>query len=321
MFRANSSEDLDERFACFEPPQQVWQQRFKLRTQCGLLHVSDSQPHDRRSFFWDGRETSLERQVLRPIEDPNEMDLTLNELEGRLREITPTALGDRTIGATASRRRQAYGGQAAPSSTVRRADRAEPVPPSDVQIEVEAGNDFAAKSYREQFREVFGQPPSAENIGQALASYVRVLLSADSPFDRFQAGEAAAMSEAAQRGLKLFRGKANCTACHSGPLLSDEEFHNTGVGWAQEPPDFGRFEVTQREPDRGRFKTPSLRDVALTAPYMHNGSLATLAEVVEFYNRGGGPNPNLDREIRPLNLTPEEKADLAEFLKALSGRP
>jgi len=148
---------------------------------------------------------------------------------------------------------------------------------------------------------------------------VRTLLSGDSAFDRFEHGHANTLSEAAKRGLQIFRGKGNCIACHSGPLFSDEDFHNTGVSSGKEPVDLGRFEATRRDQDRGKFKTPTLRNVALTAPYMHDGSLATLAEVVDFYSQGASPNPNLDREIRPLNLSPQEQADLVAFLNALSG--
>ena len=177
----------------------------------------------------------------------------------------------------------------------------------------------ATKSYRERFEEVFDERPTAQNVAKAIATFVRTLLSGNSPFDRFEHGDASALSDAAKRGLQIFRGKGNCIACHSGPLLSDEDFHNTGVSWGKEPVDLGNFEVTKKDADRGKFKTPSLRNVALTAPYMHDGSLATLEDVIELYNRGGQPNPNLDRELRPLGLTAEEKRDLAEFLASLSG--
>ncbi|MCH8913002.1 MAG: hypothetical protein IIA33_05470 [Planctomycetes bacterium] len=133
-------------------------------------------------------------------------------------------------------------------------------------------------------------------------------------------GERDALSKLAREGLRIFRGKGNCTACHLGPTFTDERFHNTGVTWRDgEPADPGRFVVTGEQEDRGAFKTPTLREVARTAPYMHDGSLATLEEVIAYYDRGGNPNPYLDAELRPLNLTVEEKAALLEFLGALSG--
>ena len=118
----------------------------------------------------------------------------------------------------------------------------------------------------------------------------------------------------------MFRGKANCTACHLGPTFTDECFHNTGVAWRDgELLDDGRYVVTGNEEDRGAFKTPTLREVAGTAPYMHDGSMGTLEEVIEFYNRGGNANSYLDPEIRPLDLTDDEKRALLAFLRSLSG--
>jgi cytochrome c peroxidase len=154
------------------------------------------------------------------------------------------------------------------------------------------------------------------DLGRALASYVRTILSGDSPFDRYLAGDRDALTDEQRAGLRLFRGKAGCTSCHLGPNLTDERFHNTGAGW---PTDEGRFAVTGAETDRGAFKTPSLRDAARTPPYMHDGNLATLADVIEFYDKGGTANPHLDREIRPLRLSPQEKSALATFLVALNG--
>ncbi len=152
-------------------------------------------------------------------------------------------------------------------------------------------------------------------LRQALATYVRTILAGDSPYDRFVAGDRSALSTEAQHGLRLFRGKAGCTACHLGPNLTDERFHNTGIGT-----DEGRFRVTAAPADRGAFKTPSLRQVAQGAPYMHDGSLLTLEDVVEHYNKGaGGTNPNLDPEIRELHLTAPEKSALVALLKSLSG--
>ncbi|HEV3004899.1 MAG TPA: cytochrome-c peroxidase, partial [Pirellulales bacterium] len=119
----------------------------------------------------------------------------------------------------------------------------------------------------------------------------------------------------------LFESRGRCWRCHRGPNYSDEEFHNTGVAALQATPDRGRHAVTGDESDQGRFKTPSLRDVSRTGPYMHDGSLATLCDVVAFYNRGGGKNPRLDPVIAPLGLTDDDVESLVEFLKALDGRP
>jgi cytochrome c peroxidase len=128
------------------------------------------------------------------------------------------------------------------------------------------------------------------------------------------------MNDSAKRGRELFFGqKAGCTACHVGPNLSDEKFHNIGVGMDSESPDLGRFTVTQDEKDRGAFKTPTIRNVALSAPYMHDGSQKTLEEVVEWYNKGGHPNPNLSDKIKKLDLNEQEKKDLVEFMKACTG--
>ena len=121
-------------------------------------------------------------------------------------------------------------------------------------------------------------------------------------------------------GLRLFRGRANCTFCHVGPNFTDEDFHNTGVFWGGQPYDAGRFLVTGATEDTGKFKTPTLREVARTAPYMHDGSIATLEEVVEFYDRGGNDNPFRDRELRRLRLTEEEKEALLAFLHTLNGQ-
>jgi cytochrome c peroxidase len=200
-----------------------------------------------RAFFWDGRAATLEEQVLQPIQDPSEMDMTLPEVSARV-----------------------------------------------------------------------GMP--IEEVSRSLASFVRSLLSGDSPFDRFVSGARDALTPEQQSGLQLFRGKANCTACHVGPTFSDERFHNTGVAWQDSRMlDQGRFGVTGKTEDRGAFKTPTLREISRTAPYMHDGSLATLTEVVDYYDRGGNTSPGLDAELRPLRLTDLEKKALVSFLGSLNG--
>lgn len=170
--------------------------------------------------------------------------------------------------------------------------------------------------YTKQFEEVFGTKQITEdNLAKAIAAYERTILSGDAPYDRFKAGQKDALSESAQRGMKLFFGKAVCSACHSGPNFTDQAFHNIGIGMDKENPDKGRFAESGLGGDMGSFKTPTLREIARTAPYMHDGSLKTLEEVVEHYNKGGIDNPYLDEEIFPLKLTDQEKKDLVTFMK------
>lgn len=174
--------------------------------------------------------------------------------------------------------------------------------------------------YAPRFAAAFGDPAiTAERVAQAIASYERTVLSGNSKWDRFMAGDAAAMSDQERRGWELFKGKAQCTLCHAGQTFSDSDFHNLGVGMSARQPDLGRFAVTKDEKDKGAFKTPTVRDVTRTAPYMHDGSQGTLEEVVAFYNKGGEKNRWLDPKVRPLGLTPEEIADLIVFMRALDG--
>ena len=150
-------------------------------------------------------------------------------------------------------------------------------------------------------------------VAAALASFVRTIRSGDSRFDRYVAGQTNALSDLEKSGLAVFRGKGGCNTCHAGPNFTDEQFHNTGVAWRD-------GNLTDIGAGKGNFKTPTLREAARTAPYMHDGGLATLEDVVDFYSQGGRPNPDLDPEIRPRNFTPEEKRALAAFLRALTGR-
>ncbi len=192
-----------------------------------------------RAFFWDGRIRTLEEQVIQPIVNPLELDMTMDEASART-GLSPT------------------------------------------------------------------------DIARGLASYVRSILSANSPFDHYVFGERDALTTEQIDGLKVFRGKGNCTACHVGPNFTDEQLHNTGVAFLSgNPTDIGGGSAN--------FKTPTLREVARTAPYMHDGSLATLEDVVDFYSDGGRPNRGLDREIGPRNLAQREKQALIAFLGALSG--
>lgn len=192
-----------------------------------------------RVFFWDGRVSTLEEQVLQPIEDRNEMDL-------------PAPEGARRVGLTVS------------------------------------------------------------ELSRALASYVRSILAGNAPYDRYINGDATALDDDQRAGLALFRGKANCTACHIGPNLTDERLHNTGVAWRGD-------RLIDDGGGSGTFKTPTLREITRTAPYMHDGSLTTLEDVIEFYDDGGRPNPALDREIKSLRMTNQEKQNLLAFLATLSG--
>jgi cytochrome c peroxidase len=171
------------------------------------------------------------------------------------------------------------------------------------------------EGYRTRFQRVFSSDATPRAIANSLASFERTVLSGDAPYDRFKAGDKAALSESAQRGLKVFFNKAHCSACHIGPNFTDGGFHNLGVSILASDPDLGRFNETKQLGDRGSFKTPTLREIARTAPYMHDGSLATLEEVVKYYDQGCTPNPQLDEELFPLKLSPQDQADLVTFLK------
>lgn len=174
--------------------------------------------------------------------------------------------------------------------------------------------------YVKQFQAVFGTEDfTIDHVAQAVATFERTVLSGNAPFDKYKAGDRTAMSPSQVRGMDVFFKKAACDSCHLGFNFTDASFTNIGIGMDKPNPDLGRFVVTKRPEDRGAFKTPTLRDVERTAPYMHDGRFATLEEVVDHYNKGAIPNPWLDQRMKPLNLTDQEKSDLVAFLKALSG--
>ena len=207
--------------------------------------------------FWDGRALALEGQALGPIQNPIEMDMSLDEVVAKLNKID---------------------------------------------------------GYRAAFRKVFNTDVTSEGIAKAIASFERTCLSGDAPFDRFKAGDKAALSDSAQRGMKVFFGKAQCSSCHTGHSFTDFSFHNIGISMEKEKPDPGRHEVTKVLGDKGGFKTPTLREISRSAPYMHDGRFKTLADVVDYYDKGAFNNPQLDEAIFPLKLSTQEKADLVKFL-------
>jgi len=204
--------------------------------------------------------------------------------------------------------------------------------------------------YVERFKSIWGTDyPLMDQALMALATYQRTINSLNVPFDKYIEGDETAISEAAIRGYELFIGEANCIACHNGPLASDDSYHATGVpqnpdfftnpleqitfryeqavrGVSEEvyrtaDRDLGLYYVTGEDVDMGRFRTPSLRDLCYTSPYMHNGVFGSLEEVVAFYNEGGGESVNKDPQLQPLGLTDEQQSDLVEFLNSLCGNP
>lgn len=237
--------------------------------------------------FWDGRAGSLEEQCLGPIEAPIEMNQNFTHLVEKLNGIP---------------------------------------------------------YYREQFKKVFKSDITMENLAKAIAAFERTIVSKPGPVDRFLRGDQRALNASQKRGMGLFTGKANCIACHHGPMLSDGGFHTTGVpeieplktetdriatrhffARGQNYPnprsvdaDYGRELITKSASDRGKFKTPSLRELVYTAPYMHNGAFETLEDVVDFYIKGGGTHPNKDPLLKPFELSDQEFDDLLAFLEALS---
>jgi cytochrome c peroxidase len=215
-----------------------------------------------RHFMWDGRFSTLEEQVVQPIENELEMGLSLDDALTRL---------------------------------------------------------AAESSYSVAFEAAYDDGLTRDNLARALATFVRRLVMGDSPIDRFRSsGDHAALTPLQRTGLWVYESKGGCWKCHVGDNFTDEGFHNTGVGVVEGAPEPGRHAVTGAEGDRGRFKTPTLRGLSLTAPYMHDGSLATLRDVVEFYRRGGAANPSLDTRIGALELTDHEVDALVAFLEGLS---
>ncbi len=225
-----------------------------------------------------------------------------------------------------------------------------------IEMGVETSDQLVAKvkgmpEYASEFQRVFGRDVNADDIARAIAAFERTQIFGDSRFDRFLAGDSKAMDASATRGWALFNGKGRCNSCHAGnavsPLFADGKFHNVGIAahkqdfvqLAQEAlvtvrsgdqkqidelalgskfSELGRFLVTKAENDIGSFKTPTLRNVAVTGPYMHDGSLATLWDVMDHYNKGGVPNPFLDGGMQRLGLTEAEIDDLVAFMFALT---
>ncbi|HEY5315639.1 MAG TPA: cytochrome c peroxidase [Pirellulales bacterium] len=240
--------------------------------------------------FWDGRAKSLEDQAKGPIANPIEMANTHEECEKCIKAIA---------------------------------------------------------GYRLQFEKIFGEV-TIDTVAKAIAAFERSLVSGPSPFDYYEQWRAVKdldpedlqddkeqlaaynaaktghekhkMSDSAVRGREIFFGeKGSCTACHVGANLTDEKFHNLGVGMSAKKPDLGRYNVTKKDEDHGAFKTPTIRNVAQSAPYMHDGSIKTLEEVIEWYDKGGHPNDHLDPKIKKLNLSKQDKADLLAFMQACTG--
>jgi cytochrome c peroxidase len=173
--------------------------------------------------------------------------------------------------------------------------------------------------YQKQFQAVFGQDATPDNVARAIAAFERTIVSTNSAWIRFRDGDAKALTRAAQRGYKIFTEKARCSNCHDGILLTDQQYHNVGIGMKDANPDLGRYNVTKNEANKGAFKTPTLLDISKSAPYFHNGSVATLEQAVDTMLGGGIDNPNLDRSnLKAYTLTKQERADLLAFLRSLT---
>ncbi len=252
-----------------------------------------------KAQFWDGRAGSLEEQAIGPIANPIEMGNTHQNAVKTL---------------------------------------------------------MAIEGYRLQFDEIFEDGTTIQNVGKAIATFERTLVTLPSAYDLYEPvlslrkafgedlddlealkeddpvlfenytsklkqSQSNPMSESARRGREIFfTTKGRCSACHVGANLADEKYHNLGVGMEADEPDLGRFAVTKQQVDRGAFKTPTIRNVTLTGPYMHDGSMETLEEVVEWYAKGGFPNPTLSKDVKKLDLTVQDKNDLVAFMKACTSK-
>lgn len=204
-----------------------------------------------------------------------------------------------------------------------------PIEMGNENHDVVIGKLQSIKGYATYFNEAFGNPEiSIERVTKAIADYERTRMSGNSPWDQWRTGgDRSAVSTEVKKGHELFFGSAFCNNCHLGQNFTDNDFHNLGVGWNEETNSFadeGRYAVTQKEEHKGAFKTPSLRDVSKRAPYMHDGSIPTLREVVDLYVKGGNPNPYLDKKIdrrfaEHLDLSEEDITALVKFLEALDG--
>ena len=235
-----------------------------------------------KAQFWDGRSATLEDQVLQPIFNHDEMGLSSEELVAKLNAIPEYRAQAMRIEGDVSERAAAKA-----LSAFLRAIATGPCPLDDARMKSGLAWDSWVKKIRR------GEESANEGLPEVSAE--------------------------GRRGARLFFGKGGCSACHSGPHFSDESFHSLGLDANAADPDPGRFAVTKRAEDCGAFKTPTLREVEKTAPYMHRGQLSTLEEVVAFYNRGGGDSPTRDSRLKPLQLKPQEEADLVAFLKLLTG--
>jgi cytochrome c peroxidase len=214
----------------------------------------------RERFNWDGGVDELKKQIFVPVQAHNEMDMTFEELEQRLRNH---------------------------------------------------------REYPQLFEKAYDRQPDTYSIIRAIASYERTLISANSPYDQYLQGDSSALTASQKRGKRLFFSeKAECFHCHNGALFSDHAFHNNGIKAQYE--DKGRFDITGNQRDIGKFLTPTLRNIAVTAPYMHDGSVKTLEAVMDHYAEGGKDHPNQSVLIQPLDLTEKDKQDLINFLHSLT---
>jgi cytochrome c peroxidase len=175
----------------------------------------------------------------------------------------------------------------------------------------------AIEGYHSQFHKVFAGDATPDHIVKAIAAFERTIISGDTAWDRYRAGDQSALSASAVRGWNIFQA-IKCTNCHDGVLLTDQQYHNVGIGMDQKEPDGGRANFTKKPEDTGAFKTPTLRDIAQSAPYFHDGSAATLEEAVDIMLAGGKPNPHLDQKnLQKSNPSPDQRQDLLNFLKSL----